>query len=437
MEKRWGAPIGIAALACFLLPASAQAGEGFGTIFNRDFATLWRTHPPRVFLSGTRIALNVTSTTEDGQALVERLRAQMESEIIGADPRLKLDSVKPETTIETAITQNAYREQWESRTVIKQREVGKDAKGKPTYQSYEDKVRYKVVFHDFNIAYKCLDTHARGSLDAETYSLRYRRDFEEGNGAPDRATLESSAISGAVEFVRSRLTPSREAIGVLVPRGSLKGYSNLAEAGLWNQYLEALQSLTPLAKPDDDAYRLYGIGLAHEALGYAAETTDDTLRYLQQASVFYGQALQTNPQEKYFSLPYERHSLASSFGNALRSGNSADDKRKDIYPAPLDRVKAALIDYQRVKEFSATSTQTAAKALDGTPSGTAAVETTITNADIIDMVKAGLSEDVILTAIDTAANPAFDASPKGLIELGRAKVSKTIIQKIQSKVGEP
>lgn len=50
----------------------------------------------------------------------------------------------------------------------------------------------------------------------------------------------------------------------------------------------------------------------------------------------------------------------------------------------------------------------------------------LTNADVIKMAKAGLNEEIILTAISNS-EPKFDTSPAGLIALSEAKVSKEVI----------
>jgi hypothetical protein len=417
--------------ALLSLAAPLAAGDGFGML-NKDFARMTRTHPPKVWLRGTRIAVKVSGGTPQLQEVAERTRSLLESEVLGADSRLRSDNGRPETLIEVTIVESAGNESWENRTVLKSRDTGrKDAKGRPVFETYEDTVRYKIVHHRFNAAYKVRDIRSNQTLDADTVATDYRNDFAEGSGAPDLATLEAGAVKGLVGTVTHRITPSREEIGALIPRGTLKEYAKLAEAGLWNKYLELMQGLPPRPKPQDDSYRQYAIGLAYEALGYAAETTDETIRYLQQAAVFYNDALDMNPGEGYFSQPYQRR----SFGLPLISERVGVTVRES-YPAPLERVKGALVDYQRVKEFEAESAPLAAaggKALDGAPSAAADA---LTNAGVIEMVKAGLAEEIILTAIENAVSMSVDVSPKGLIELSKAKVSKNVIKRLQERAAD-
>lgn len=63
------------------------------------------------------------------------------------------------------------------------------------------------------------------------------------------------------------------------------------------------------------------------------------------------------------------------------------------------------------------------------PASTAASK--MTNADVVEMFKAGLSEQVIITSIRQAPTKEFDLTPPGLIALKKAGVSDTVIQVLQ------
>ena len=58
---------------------------------------------------------------------------------------------------------------------------------------------------------------------------------------------------------------------------------------------------------------------------------------------------------------------------------------------------------------------------------------TLSNDDVIKLVKAGLSEAVILQTIDAAATGSFDSSANGLIALKQAGVSDALVGRIVSK----
>ncbi len=403
---------------------SAGAREGFGIA--RKTATLVRINPPKVFLMGTRISVKATSQSSLDQALAERIRSQLESELISADGRLTVDAMNPEVLTEVSVLQDDYNEDWQKRKEIQRRQVGKDAKGKPVWQDYEVEVSYKAVSYAFRSAYKVTDLVKGKSLDADSIRFDSKKDYREGSGAPQKFELENSGAAAVVSQIVPRLTPSREKIGVLLPKGSLEDFLRLAENGLWNKYLEALEGLPEKPKPADEAYRQYALGTAYEALGYGAEDPATTLKYLEQAATYYNRALESNPEEKFFSKSYD----------SFWTSKSA--------PAPLERVKEALTDYRRIVEFreSYAKLQVAksalpiagGKSLEG--SSPERPSNVVDNVAVIQMVRSGLPENVILTAINDASQCRFDVSPKRLVELSEAKVSVQLIQRMQEMTGK-
>ncbi|HEV7508519.1 MAG TPA: hypothetical protein VGS07_26800 [Thermoanaerobaculia bacterium] len=352
--------------------------------------------------------------------MAEKIRSQLESSLISADNRLSADAAKPEVLVDFTVLQNDYSESMQKRREIEQRQIGKDAKGKPVYQGFEVMVDYKTVSYAFGATYKVNDLVKGGSLDADTVRYELKKDYREGTGAPEKFNLESSGAAAAVSKIVPRITPTREKIGVLLPKGPLETYLPLGENGLWSKYLEALSGLSANPKPIEESYRQYALGTAYEALGYAADDPDTTLKYLEQAASCYNRAIEANPGEKFFSKPYE-----SLFGGKTAA-------------APLDRAKQALGDYRRIKEFkeSYEKMQVAAKfaQAEGEKSlnhSTSGASDAVDNAAVIKMVQSGLPEDIIVTSIDSSPHCNFDVSPKGLVELSQAKVSSGLIHRMQ------
>jgi outer membrane lipoprotein SlyB len=65
----------------------------------------------------------------------------------------------------------------------------------------------------------------------------------------------------------------------------------------------------------------------------------------------------------------------------------------------------------------------------------AAIGAPLTNDDVVKMVRGGLSEATVIQAIDSAAEPAFDTSPDGLIRLKQGGVSEAVIQRMLARQG--
>jgi hypothetical protein len=411
----------LTALLTMLAPLPAMGKEGFGmTVFTKKVATLTRVNPPKVYLMGTRIAVKANGQNSQLADMAGRIQSQLESELLSADSRLSADPSHPQTLIEVTVTQDDFKEDWETRRVTRTRQAGKDSKGKPIFENYDVDVRFKVVKYHFTAAYKVTDLAQRRNLDSDSVQSNFEKAFEEGNGAPGQGNLENDGVQMVVSRVVTNLTPTRERIGVLLPKGSLENYLRLAEAGLWNKYLEALEGVSPLPKPEDDAYRKYAIGTAYEALGYSADSEETTLKYLAQAGDYYNQALEANPQEKFFSQGYD---------SIMASKKTA---------SPLERVQSALVSYRKLKDFKDTYAKTVSLASADTSSASVsggkslpAESGGMNNAAVIKMVRAGLSEDIILTSINSAAKPSFDISPDGLVALSESQVSPRIIQRIQ------
>jgi hypothetical protein len=128
-----------------------------------------------------------------------------------------------------------------------------------------------------------------------------------------------------------RAAPSEEAILVLLPGGKLEPLSALAMSQRWGTLLEQAEKTDPLPKPEDDAYRIYLIALANEALAYqdakdadelekarrSDQTSDaakksiaqeekyfnDAQAYIDKAAKYYKDAIQAKSSEKEFRVP--------------------------------------------------------------------------------------------------------------------------------------
>lgn len=396
----------------------AGAKEGFGR-FTKKTTPLTRVTPPVVFLMGARFDVKATSTNPEHDALAQRIRSQLESELISRDSRLAVDREHPEVVIEFAILQNDLGEHWEDRLMLQSYQDGTNEKGKPIYRTREVNVKYKIVAYSFAASFKVLDAVRGGSLNADTISHKYQDSFAEGKGAPESFNLEGAAINTLVVGIARRITPSREVINVLLPKGSLEDLGNLADAGQWSRYLEALERMQPFATAVDESYRQYALGVAYEAMGYGADTAEMTLKYLEEASLYYGKAIAANPGEKYFIKSYD----------SLFSAKTA--------PPPLERVQGSIVSYRRFDDFQRNyDAQLKAKSAEGSkdigaPGDSQIDPQRMDNAAVIRMVRAGLEKDIILKAISDAPKHSFDTSPQGLIQLAEAKVDKAIILRIQ------
>ena len=428
-KPTWLIPLIIAAVA----QSPAHGKEGFGLM--RKVVALERVSPPDVVVTGIRINVVTKAHDQRDEAIASHLQSQLTSQLIQGDPRLTLDAMSPQTVLELKVLQNEMERHSEQRTESVMQQTGTESDGKPHFEPRQTAVRYEVVTHKLSVAYVVNDTVARRTRYATNADVHYRNDFREGAGAPTQGELEGQSVTQVVDAVAVKLTPTVEVVNVLVPKGSLEALLNFAEAGLWSRYSEALEARTPKSNPVEESYRLYALGLAYEAMAYGADDLETTLRYLEKSAENYNAAINDNPKEDYFFKPYETNFFVAMSKSVARTVTRSAAPVSKMAPPPLERVQQALRQYQTL--VSQREVQAAAAAQSATPAADdarrEAEAATMKNADVIDMVKANVPEDIVLGAITDAARCAFDITPKGLIELTKAKVGKVIIKKMQER----
>jgi len=194
----------------------------------------------------------------------------------------------------------------------------------------------------------------------------------------------------------SHLVNTSEQVPVdLAVGGGLDDADKLMDQKLWTRALENLETMTPFGQPAQDAYRLYNLGVVNEALGYQAEDVPRARKYLQEASIDYGKAIDAKPDEKNFLQPQTR-------------------------------IDTALAYYKTLGDQAAASAQVASAT--NTPAADV-----LTNADVIAMVAAKLDQGNIIDTIKTSSAVNFDLSAHGQIDLAKGNVNSVIITTMKQK----
>jgi hypothetical protein len=300
-------------------------GQGFGTL--KKTIVLERKLPAAVKLPGN--AFNVKATAEKPQDQCEKLAADklqsmVETSLIRFNSQLELNPDKPDTLIVLKVLIcNAVATQEHDTQLI----------GKKKGQQQPSGV--KVNGH-LQVTYQAR-TRAGKFLDAEPIDVKYSHDFNQVNGAISETkkilgkiprpgakhkdeegedqphTMEDVIeilVDRAAQHVAARLADTNERVTISLARGALDQNNRYADAGQWTKFVENLETMPPLPHMDDDAYRLYNIGVGDEALGYKAESPASAKRYFEQAVMQYRKAGEANRQEKYFIEPVNRIEIA-------------------------------------------------------------------------------------------------------------------------------
>lgn len=138
------------------------------------------------------------------------------------------------------------------------------------------------------------------------------------------ASLGGRMLKTLALRVASHMVLMDEQIPVLLAQGgALDEPAKLALNRRWSEYLEKLSTVTAPADPADNAYLLYDLGVANEALGYAAGDPKATLKYLQESSIDYSKAAEAKPSEKYFIAPQKRIETAITRYTKLANSEGA------------------------------------------------------------------------------------------------------------------
>lgn len=371
---------------------------------------LQRNRPPTVYLMGTAINVRVEAQDPGASGLTQPFETLLGNEMCRNDPRLKIDNAKPDTLIDAAITTLRADEHWERRRSTEYKKVGtkqvwnekkRQYETKDDYQNVPVTKPYKIVEGLITASLRVTETATGNVLHSETVRQEYKKEFLDGVGAPIEGRLPTLLVEAAVHRMLPAVVPTIETIEVQLAKGKLEDSSKLAKSGLWTRMMETLQTMPPLKKPQDDAYRLYNLGVAAEALSYQAEDDAVGRKMLEQAAMYYGKAIDQKPDEKYFRGPQIRIQTAMA-----QAGKT--EGQKAMY---------------------ARSLAAKSKSLTNKPSDT------LTNQNVIDLVGSGLDEGILLDMIRQAKSVNFDLGAQGVVQLLQNKVSNRAIAAMRARAG--
>lgn len=407
------------AMALATLPATAQ---NFGAA--KEKVLLQRKLPALVRLPGNSIKVTVTGGDSDG-ALSYDFQALLETELLKDDPDLREDN-NPNTIITCRITE--YSGPVETTSTAPGISLTKGAPATQELQRWTglltvafqaktpdgqtlitDNVtsKYDEQFDGSGIS----TSHGlKGSLGGTWGKLKGQKTEE--NSPPNSSEIRSRLILDAVQQIAEHIVNTNETIEVFLAKqdGALDEGDKDAQAGLWERALETFETAQPASKPEEDAYRLYDTGVAYEALAYQADDQKATMKYLDQAAINYGKAIDAKPNEKYFIQPQKRIETAIAHYKQLQMAQDAAKRAKEAEVA-------------------------AANAPPPTPAPDPAAKG-LTNTQVIAMVKSGIDDSTIIQAIHGADAVNFDLSPGGEHTLTSSGVSARIITVMKTQAAK-
>ncbi len=390
-------------IVCLALALSAHAREGFG--FTKKAVEIQKTKPPAINITGPRVNITVDAEHTRVTDKAQTLRQYAEEAILAGNKQLQVAS--PAEVNVTLTLDRLNTEHHHDSSVDYEYEKKKDKEGKTTYEKVPKTKEYTISRGEIEGTFKITDSKGRllasGDID---------RNFEQKDeyGAPSYETMQEDLLRGAARKIAEQIVPTKVKTNVLLPKGSFEQYIPLAESGAWDRYLRGVESIRPMSDRASDAFREYAVGVAKEALAYSTPDPKQALEMLRAAAEHYKIAAANNPNEKLFSEAY-----SSLFNTAA---------------APVARAEASVKAYEAWTSGPTAPLSAQAMASSKSPSKSAALR----NQNIIEMAKAGLSDENIMLAIDSADAIDFDTTPDGLIALSKAGVSKSVIAHIQKRI---
>jgi tetratricopeptide (TPR) repeat protein len=474
------------------LLATASAGaQGFGA--SKEKVTLHRKLPAVVHMPGDtiKVIVNSADTEEDG-SLPYDFQALLETELLKDDPNLREDD-NPATEIICQITEYSHPDPEYTNKLAPAAALGGSQIASIAKVGAVERITAKL-----NVSFQAKDANGHGII-SDNIESTYDQEFDAaGNstahgvfgqvtgslshakggqksvdGPPTPAELRSRLIIDAVQQIAEHLVNSDESIDVLLARkdGPLEEGDKDAETGLWERALETFETAPAFPNPDEDAYRLYNIGVAYEALAYEADDEKAAMKYLDQAAINYGKAIDAKPTEKYFVEPQKRIETAIAHYKELDLEKQRDAERAKSAAVDAENskaqgltndqviamVKSGMDDatvIQAIRGASAVSfdlTQAGQKAL--TAGGVSVhllaemkvqaakkpptvVHKGLNNTQIITMVKSGMDEQTIIQAINGANAIDFDLSPGGQQTLTSGGVSTRVLDAMKARAAK-
>jgi hypothetical protein len=398
-------------------PAVTARAQNFGGAFQHKKIMLVRKLPPTGHIDGSSFKVQVSGGPGD---VDQALQSTIESLIISNDSRLHTvmsPTDKPDAMITCQVTSYSQQSATETQAGV--------TLGKMTVPS-QSFIHEKGLM---TVTFNAQDLRASKSIAANTVTGKFDQQYPIQSAAPSKVNsvagmagilshIQPKPAAGGDEAsankpptpielrdmlvknisyqIVSHLVNTSEQVPVdLAIGGGLDDADKLMDQKLWTRALENLETMTPFGQPAQDAYRLYNLGVVNEALGYQAEDVTQARRYLQEASIDYGKAIDAKPDEKYFLQPQTR-------------------------------IDTALAYYKTLGDQAAASAQVASAAK-------AQAADVLTNADVIAMVDAKLDQGNIIDTIKTSSAVNFDLSAHGQIDLAKGKVNSVIITAMKQK----
>jgi hypothetical protein len=388
--------------------SSSASAQGFGSHKMKMF--LYPKQPPRVFPPSAKFIVQLHPQAIINQQNLRQIQKSLEKTLAGYDLRFNSVVAKPDIIISCVIPElNAF-STYETHYTLEQGDLSAEVDIKSPIGSTLQPYRLTVLEGHLTVNYSAREAATGKTLDADTLKLDFKQGYE--RNPPQITDLYNLLIDNLAHMVASRFVPDFHSVEVPLAKGKLKHASELLQKGCWNSAIDELHSLPQFIKADEEAFRLYTLGIAYEGLAYETPYLNPTRDYLEKALRYYEEA--------------KRHQATEA-----------------TFQTSSNRVVKLLNEYRRIEIFiRAYEKSEHQKELETsiinkiqTRHGKAGF---INNNTIISMVKSALPEKEVIESIANVRSRYFDLSPQGMSALTKAGVKAQVIDAMrQSMRGLP
>lgn len=402
----------------------ALTGSKMETVLKRKLA-------PYVVIKNKRIKIIAVAQGNTTQEVPEILKTKLVTDV-QKDTGFVVDEYNPETILKFTVT--AFDVEFRQ----------------GTYQSGNSTLPYTMVNGNVEVSYQAIEAGTNAPVDSENLIEVFKQDFPPVSSQntsrfggwipnpwgdrpssipPSKSEVYNLLLNSVVKQMAVRAAPVEERFSVLLPLGKLDQLSRIAQTQSWQKVLEGAETMKPLEKPEDDAYRVYLIGLANEALAYTQTNNEAVRDFLFKARKAYDDARMKKSGEKEFIEPWTRVDKAVTQYDKIKRQIEEYQKylASKAAPAPAPN-NAGAVPGQPVVQPEVAKTPDKGASSSSEPE-------VWTNQTVIQLWQSKVSERILLQAIAEATQVKFDTkSPKGLSQLSEAKIPDSVIGAMMEKM---
>lgn len=319
----------ITAVAVFVLagnPANAQFKRGLGSATTT--ISLFPVVPPAVLLPAGSFDVAVRNRSTAPDHVASGLRDAIAKEMSENDRRLEAVEHTAQMHVVATIVDWAHTRRHGKRYVPEVRQVGiqnvASGEGNTYTEPMIDYGRDKPNVVDKGTAAIRVEVRRGNDLPAsETARVEFVSDTLVAEGPPSPRDIEDGIINRAAQRVAGLVTPGRETMAVPLARSDeIDRLNALAANRWWTEWRQALEQRPPHAEPKRDAYRLYNIAVALEAMAYELTAVKDTQRMLRDAAGYVEKAIAARKGERQFAEALAR----------ITNNNAGYTRLKELLP---------------------------------------------------------------------------------------------------------